>query len=162
MKHHDFTAAESIGWLRIVRPGSIIGLQQHYLHFLEYLFRLKDESPSSSLCAELFRDKLQEALRNRSRSSPAAKSRHADMDGSCKEAKKRKFVQISTSMSDMCNGVHVCSSSCGNNDTNDSSGSSHYEDRCFAPAMYAQNNTDHINIETSETRSKIDTDLFWA
>ena len=31
MKHHDFTAREAMGWLRIVRPGSVIGEQQHYL-----------------------------------------------------------------------------------------------------------------------------------
>ena len=31
MKHMHFTARESISWLRIVRPGSIIGPQQHYL-----------------------------------------------------------------------------------------------------------------------------------
>ncbi len=35
MKHNDFTASECIGWLRIMRPGSVIGAQQHYLHFLE-------------------------------------------------------------------------------------------------------------------------------
>ena len=28
MKHFKFTAEECIGWLRIVRPGSIIGPQQ--------------------------------------------------------------------------------------------------------------------------------------
>ena len=31
MKHHGFTAREAMGWLRIVRPGSVIGEQQHYL-----------------------------------------------------------------------------------------------------------------------------------
>ena len=31
MKHYGFTAAEAIGWLRVTRPGSIIGPQQHYL-----------------------------------------------------------------------------------------------------------------------------------
>jgi len=31
MKHYRFTAAEAIGWIRICRPGSIIGPQQHYL-----------------------------------------------------------------------------------------------------------------------------------
>jgi cell division cycle 14 len=31
MKHHSFTAREAMGWLRICRPGSIIGPQQHYL-----------------------------------------------------------------------------------------------------------------------------------
>jgi hypothetical protein len=31
MKHMRFTANECIGWLRIVRPGSVIGPQQQYL-----------------------------------------------------------------------------------------------------------------------------------
>lgn len=31
MKHYKFTAAECIAWIRICRPGSIIGPQQHYL-----------------------------------------------------------------------------------------------------------------------------------
>ncbi|CAM9475551.1 unnamed protein product, partial [Phaeothamnion confervicola] len=35
MKHHRFTAAEAIGWLRICRPGSVIGPQQHYLRDME-------------------------------------------------------------------------------------------------------------------------------
>ncbi|XP_065070297.1 dual specificity protein phosphatase CDC14A-like isoform X2 [Rhopilema esculentum] len=31
MKHFHFTAAETIAWMRICRPGSIIGPQQHFL-----------------------------------------------------------------------------------------------------------------------------------
>lgn len=31
MKHYKFTAAETIGWLRICRPGSVIGPQQNFL-----------------------------------------------------------------------------------------------------------------------------------
>ena len=31
MKHYRFTAAETIAWIRICRPGSIIGYQQHWL-----------------------------------------------------------------------------------------------------------------------------------
>ena len=31
MKHHAFTALEAMGWLRIVRPGSVIGEQQAFL-----------------------------------------------------------------------------------------------------------------------------------
>ena len=35
MKHAGFGADEAIGWLRIVRPGSVIGPQQQYLKELE-------------------------------------------------------------------------------------------------------------------------------
>lgn len=31
MKHYKFPAAAFIGWIRIARPGSILGPQQHYL-----------------------------------------------------------------------------------------------------------------------------------
>jgi len=31
MKHFKFPAAYFIGWIRIARPGSILGPQQHYL-----------------------------------------------------------------------------------------------------------------------------------
>ena len=31
MKHHQMTAAEAIAWIRIARPGSILGPQQHYM-----------------------------------------------------------------------------------------------------------------------------------
>ena len=35
MKHYGFSAAEFIGWNRVVRPGSIIGPQQHYLREIQ-------------------------------------------------------------------------------------------------------------------------------
>lgn len=35
MKHYKFTAAEVIGWIRICRPGSIIGPQQHFVREME-------------------------------------------------------------------------------------------------------------------------------
>ena len=31
MRRHGFTGREAMGWLRIMRPGSVIGEQQHYL-----------------------------------------------------------------------------------------------------------------------------------
>ena len=35
MKHHGFSAREAMGWLRIVRPGSVIGQQQQFLCRIE-------------------------------------------------------------------------------------------------------------------------------
>jgi cell division cycle 14 len=35
MRSHGFTAREAMGWLRIMRPGSVIGEQQHYLVAME-------------------------------------------------------------------------------------------------------------------------------
>jgi cell division cycle 14 len=39
MKKHGWLARESIGWLRIVRPGSVLGPQQQYLDDCEQAFR---------------------------------------------------------------------------------------------------------------------------
>ena len=39
MQHYDFTAREAMGWLRIVRPGSVIGPQQQYLVEREAVMR---------------------------------------------------------------------------------------------------------------------------
>jgi cell division cycle 14 len=39
MKHHGFTARAAMGWLRIVRPGSVIGDQQRFLCAREALMR---------------------------------------------------------------------------------------------------------------------------
>jgi len=35
LKHYDFTADEAIAFLRIQRPGSVVGPQQHFLHKAE-------------------------------------------------------------------------------------------------------------------------------
>lgn len=35
MKHYKFTAAEIIGWMRICRPGMVIGPQQHFLEQIQ-------------------------------------------------------------------------------------------------------------------------------
>lgn len=35
MKHYKFTAAEAIGWMRLCRPGCVIGPQQHFLQDIE-------------------------------------------------------------------------------------------------------------------------------
>jgi len=35
MKHHHFTASEVISWLRVMRPGSVVGPQQNYLQSIQ-------------------------------------------------------------------------------------------------------------------------------
>jgi cell division cycle 14 len=35
MKHYHFNAPDFIGWIRIARPGSILGPQQHFLVQIE-------------------------------------------------------------------------------------------------------------------------------
>uniref|UniRef100_A0A8C6MRC3 CDC14 cell division cycle 14A n=1 Tax=Mus spicilegus TaxID=10103 RepID=A0A8C6MRC3_MUSSI len=49
MKHYRFTHAEIIAWIRICRPGSIIGPQQHFL---------KEKQASLWVQGDIFRSKL--------------------------------------------------------------------------------------------------------
>eukprot|EP00961_Rhodomonas_salina_P298628 3938230-Rhodomonas_salina.1 len=57
MKHHNFTAEECIGWLRVCRPGSIIGPQQHWLHWAEEQIRNGRPLETSDREAEMLRVK---------------------------------------------------------------------------------------------------------
>jgi hypothetical protein len=41
MKHYRFSAREAIGWMRVCRPGSVIGPQQQFLE--EIQLRMWDE-----------------------------------------------------------------------------------------------------------------------
>lgn len=46
IKHYHFNAADFIGWIRLCRPGSILGPQQYYLlEMEETLKQLGDSSP---------------------------------------------------------------------------------------------------------------------
>ena len=47
MKHYQFPAAAFIGWIRIARPGSILGPQQNYLIDMEKSMR--EESAKSPI-----------------------------------------------------------------------------------------------------------------
>ena len=40
MAAHGFSAREAIGWLRVVRPGSVVGAQQHFLCRLGHALQL--------------------------------------------------------------------------------------------------------------------------
>jgi cell division cycle 14 len=47
MKHYYFPAADFIGWIRIARPGSVLGPQQNYLIEMERVMR--EEGANSSI-----------------------------------------------------------------------------------------------------------------
>ena len=47
MRSERFTAREAMGWLRIMRPGSVIGEQQHYLCAVEDAFRAGQRQSAS-------------------------------------------------------------------------------------------------------------------
>ena len=55
MKHYEMSAAETIAWIRIVRPGSILGPQQHYMEQYVVAFcRHCRNVPCNLLCAQKF------------------------------------------------------------------------------------------------------------
>ena len=46
MKHYRFCAADFIAWIRILRPGSILGPQQYYLlQMQKEMYKLSEQSP---------------------------------------------------------------------------------------------------------------------
>lgn len=51
IKHYHFNAADLIGWMRLCRPGSILGPQQYFLHESEDL--LKQEGEESPIWEEV-------------------------------------------------------------------------------------------------------------
>ena len=53
MRRHGFTGREAMGWLRIMRPGSVIGEQQHYLCGALSSVESSDRARSSELAAEV-------------------------------------------------------------------------------------------------------------
>eukprot|EP00961_Rhodomonas_salina_P263824 3565700-Rhodomonas_salina.1 len=48
MRKHGWSAREAMAWLRIVRPGSVIGPQQHFLELFEQ--RLLGRAPDPNVC----------------------------------------------------------------------------------------------------------------
>ena len=51
IKHHGFTAREALGWLRVVRPGSVLGDQQHYLVAVERRLRQRRRETAPGVIA---------------------------------------------------------------------------------------------------------------
>lgn len=68
IKHYGFTAEEAMGYIRICRPGSVIGPQQHYL--MQYAPRLLHEG----------RMMRQHLAAMASKAAPAAGNPHNDTD----------------------------------------------------------------------------------
>jgi protein-tyrosine phosphatase len=97
MKHHDFSPKEAISWMRIVRPGSVIGPQQHFLEQI---------APQMKRLGERYRSKLPSVERSEAADrmgapraharSPVAKRNNHSRKGS---GEKREFLQIVQSRS---------------------------------------------------------------
>lgn len=81
MKHYRLTAEETIGWLRISRPGMIIGPQQYYMREIQFRMWQDGESSQSLLLQKRPATASATASFNRSVSSPAT-SLVADMKNS--------------------------------------------------------------------------------
>ena len=68
IKNYHFTAAEAIGWIRVCRPGSIIGPQQQYLVSFHQHLRMPTpnknvNSPNKALRKIIRKEKDSEVLR---------------------------------------------------------------------------------------------------
>ena len=51
MQREGFTAREAMGWLRIMRPGSVIGVQQRYLCIMEAISSKADSAQAATTAA---------------------------------------------------------------------------------------------------------------
>lgn len=51
MKNYHFNAPDFIGWIRIARPGSILGPQQHFLIEVDKL--MKDKGKDSPIWKQI-------------------------------------------------------------------------------------------------------------
>jgi len=49
MKHYDFTAAESVAFIRLQRPGSVVGPQQNFCHKMQPLMKSSKKLNLSSM-----------------------------------------------------------------------------------------------------------------
>lgn len=57
IKNHGFTAREAIAWLRLVRPGCVIGPQQHFLSDMSLALAAAKKTASFSSAADLSTEK---------------------------------------------------------------------------------------------------------
>ncbi|EKX55481.1 hypothetical protein GUITHDRAFT_62784, partial [Guillardia theta CCMP2712] len=72
MRHHGMSADEAMGWLRVVRPGCVIGEQQHFLKSCEHMqwqgnYCATPEARKSSWRQSMCAKQLKEAMSNKRR-----------------------------------------------------------------------------------------------
>lgn len=80
VKHYQFSVSESIAYLRLCRPGSVVGQQQHFLDAIEpVLIGLRIEDPVSPL-----QNQPRHSLRL------ASKGQNNTNSNACKKSKKPK------------------------------------------------------------------------
>ncbi|XP_062509215.1 dual specificity protein phosphatase CDC14AB-like [Corticium candelabrum] len=58
MKHYKFTAAQAIAWIRLCRPGSVIGPQQHFLSEKQSWLWAEGERYAASCAREQEKDRI--------------------------------------------------------------------------------------------------------
>ena len=86
MRHEGFTAREAMGWLRIMRPGSVIGEQQHYLCEVERREQAPDARAALSAAASTTGDEGDGETRRR---------RAAELAAEVWEGRERRGVEKS-------------------------------------------------------------------
>lgn len=86
MKHYKFTAEEAIAWLRICRPGSVIGPQQDFVKEWEATMWEEGEQQRKSMGTKLVCDEIREEYKE-APMSPTSSFRKVEKD----------FAKLSTS-----------------------------------------------------------------
>lgn len=85
MKHYKFTAAETIAWCRICRPGSIIGPQQNFL---------EEKQAWLWMQGDLYRAKIKENEKKRERHHSVSKLLSGVDDMRIEDALEQDFDYI--------------------------------------------------------------------
>lgn len=70
MKHYNFTASECIAFLRIQRPGSVVGPQQYFLEKIHPLLAPQPTSPKHNLGSPKCSDQVITGLKKTKTSTP--------------------------------------------------------------------------------------------
>ncbi len=109
MKHHGFSAEEAMGWIRVARPGSVLGPQQHYLLHKQDVMR--QNAAIASAVASITVDRSEMSVtdaKGRRVINLMATSVQADMDA-CTSSAVHGTIMVpdtSNSVSDTVLGVH--------------------------------------------------------
>jgi protein-tyrosine phosphatase len=101
MKHHGFTAKEAISWMRIVRPGSVIGPQQHFLEQIAPSMKRQGDRYRSSLPTKGMRVQANDRM-GMPRALDTKPKQHAGSPQSRRSPSsyhEREFVHLSTPLS---------------------------------------------------------------
>lgn len=92
MKHYKFTASEVISWMRICRPGMVIGPQQHFLQDLEHTMWQEGDLMRGKIAAPI-REKKSSSSRTSKRTSTSTSNSNGKAAGSSSTALSKVLTE---------------------------------------------------------------------